>query len=513
MVERKRGTSTSNFGVGKRESHDASAFYARFEAPRLSDDATVLDPALVDGAIGDPLKAGDARAMTDVPDGAVALVVTSPPYFAGKQYEEELGQGGIPASYAAYLDMLEAVFAECVRTLEPGGRIAVNVANLGRKPYRSLAADVIQILQDRLHLLMRGEVVWQKQEGASGNCAWGSYRSPANPTIRDLTERVVIASKGRFDRAMSAKRREVAGLPYRPTINADRFMAATTDVWSIPPESAKRVGHPAPFPVELPEWLIDLYTYENDLVLDPFLGSGSSAVAAARTNRRFVGYDLDPAYVAIARQRLKDEHERLAEEEERRAVPSTPPQAEVPASDQAESASDFQRRASLEGKAAQALAEQVLTEAGFTIIDRNHRLRGLGMTMNFRAVDQAEDLWLFDVSGAFSSTRGGLRRTDTMWKALGRAHVLARNQAFARIPLVLLTSHLPHPSTDGERAMHAAGPNAFFDAIAMLEADDFGRLRSYASGGFGGGRRAPVAGFWAPGDLDAWKPPPDVDER
>ena len=93
------------------------------------------------------------------------------------------------------------MFAECVRTLEPGGRIAVNVANLGRKPYRSLSADVIAILQDRLGLLLRGEVIWHKAKGASGSCAWGSFRSPANPVLRDLTERVVIASKGRFDRA------------------------------------------------------------------------------------------------------------------------------------------------------------------------------------------------------------------------------------------------------------------------------------------------------------------------
>ena len=141
--------------------------------------------------------------MDEVEDASVALVVTSPPYFAGKEYEEALGEGHIPASYLDYLDMLTEVFAECVRTLEPGGRIAVNVANLGRKPYRSLSADVIAILQDRLGLLLRGEVIWLKARGASGSCAWGSFRSPANPVLRDLTERVVIASKGRFDRALS----------------------------------------------------------------------------------------------------------------------------------------------------------------------------------------------------------------------------------------------------------------------------------------------------------------------
>ena len=149
-------------------------------------------------------------------------MVTSPPYFAGKQYEEELGAEGIPASYTEYIALLEGVFAECVAKLEPGGRIAVNVANLGRKPYRSLSADVIGILQDKLGLLLRGEVVWRKARGAGGNCAWGSFRSPANPVLRDLTERVIVASKGRFDRAVAAgdapaRRPARTGPPPRPT--------------------------------------------------------------------------------------------------------------------------------------------------------------------------------------------------------------------------------------------------------------------------------------------------------
>ena len=142
-------------------------------------------------------------------------MVTSPPYFAGKRYEEELERDGVPASYLEYLELLREVFAECVRTLEPGGRIAVNVANLGRKPYRSLSADVIRILEDDLGLLLRGEIIWQKGEGASGSCAWGSFRSASNPVLRDLTERVIVASKGRFDRALSVKERAKRGLPSR----------------------------------------------------------------------------------------------------------------------------------------------------------------------------------------------------------------------------------------------------------------------------------------------------------
>src|SRR5579862_9828534 len=158
----RRPTSTSSFGVGRRESHDASGFYDRFTAPVLSQHDTVNS-----SPIKDKIVTGDARNMDEVEDASVALVVTSPPYFAGKEYEEALGQGVIPATYVDYLMLLHDVFRECRRVLEPGGRIAVNVANLGRKPYRSLAADVIRILDDDLGMLLRGEIIWQKSAGAS----------------------------------------------------------------------------------------------------------------------------------------------------------------------------------------------------------------------------------------------------------------------------------------------------------------------------------------------------------
>src|SRR4051794_33337962 len=295
-------TRTREFGAGNRESHDASEFYARFTPPIVSKDETVNSCPAADSII-----VGDSRDMAEVPDNSVALVVTSPPYFAGKAYETALGVGHVPADYLEYLEMLRDVFAECRRVLEPGGRIAVNVANLGRKPYRSLAGDVTTILQDELAMLLRGEIVWVKAKGAAGSCAFGSYMKASNPVLRDLSERVIVASKGRFGRARTLKQRVAENLPNESTITKEEFLASTLDVWEMRPESARRVKHPAPFPVELPERFIRFYTYRGDVVLDPFLGSGTTAVAAARNDRRYVGYDTDPAYVELARERLANE--------------------------------------------------------------------------------------------------------------------------------------------------------------------------------------------------------------
>ena len=375
------GTSTSSFGVGKRESHDSTDFYARFAPPEVSDDDTLGDPGELD-----VIHVGDSRDMTAVPDASVALVVTSPPYFAGKEYETALGEGHVPGDYLDYLAMLRDVLAECVRTLEPGGRLAVNVANLGRRPYRSLAADVTTILQDDLRLLLRGEVVWQKQRGASGSCAWGSYQSPANPVLRDTTERVIIASKGRFDRV--GRGSAATGEPGIATIPGDEFMEATLDVWEIPAESASRVGHPAPFPVALVERCIQLLTYRGDVVLDPFMGSGTTAVAAVNTGRRYVGYDTDAGYVRQARERIAS------------MVPGV--------------AGD---RRTLKD-----MARAVLDEAGYHDIEEGARIAP-GVTVSFRATAPDGAVRLFELGGVHTPARPGLARIDNVWRTIAKAAV------------------------------------------------------------------------------------------
>lgn len=465
-------TETSTFGSSRREAHDATAFYRRFALPEVSEDSEISANQVVDSIFQH-----DARDMHHVADNSVALVVTSPPYFAGKEYETALGEGAVPANYAAYLSMLEEVFAECVRKLEPGGRIAVNVANLGRKPYRSLSSDLVWILQDRLRLLLRGEVIWIKARGAAGSCAWGSFQSPANPVLRDLSERIIIAGKGRFDRALGRRERFRRQLPSEGSIFRDEFMEATTDIWEMPPESAIRVGHPAPFPVELPERLIHLYTYRDDVVLDPFMGSGTTAVAALRTQRHYLGYDLEPSYVEHARIRVareKDALQRLAESESapRRAVLSSGPS---PANDK----EGFQARALREGRAARDLAREALEECGFTDIEPNVKLPE-GVEISFEALDRAGQQWLFDVSGGFTSNRPGLRRPDTLWKALGKAAVL--HEAYPASRLVLLTTDVPPRGSSAHSALSAlvGRGKPIHDTIVLSSPDDLLTLRTYA---------------------------------
>lgn len=460
MAESRKGSATSSFGVSKRESHDASAFYARFTAPQLiADDCLGHQPD--EGR--NRIFPGDARRMDEVRDGSVALVVTSPPYFAGKQYEEHLGNGSVPATYLEYLQMLESVFSECVNKLEPGGRIAVNVANLGRRPYRSLSSDMIAILQDRLRLLLRGEIIWQKARGSSGSCAWGSFQKPSNPVLRDVTERVIVASKGRFDRALSVQERAARGLPSEGIIDKDEFFEATTDIWEIPPESATRVNHPAPFPVELPARLIRLYTYRQDLILDPFMGSGTSAVAAIQSGRHFVGYETDAGYRATAQQRIDS-----------CALPA-PRQAadqDVP---------EFQAQAVRQGHAAKQLAGALLKECGFTGIEPDVRLQH-GLLVSFRALDRQGKPWIFDVCGGFTGISPGLARSDVLWKALSKAAVI---HAGSRVPapLVLLTTHLPAKSSAADHCLRTLwGPGkAIADVIRLRDVRDQARLRDLAA--------------------------------
>lgn len=288
-MAKERKTQTSRFGTRGRISHDSSMFYSsRMYAHTPSEDTHspyVENP--VPDAVLDQILTASSEKMEQLPDSCVHLMVTSPPYNARKVYDEDL-------TLEEYLALLERVCLETQRVLVPGGRACINIANLGRKPYLPLNAFISDMMIASGYL-MRGEIIWDKGSSAGSSTAWGSWLSASNPTLRDVHEYILVFSKGRFGREPNGR---------LPTIQRDDFLEMTKSVWQFPTESASRVGHPAPFPLELPRRLIELYTFQGDVVLDPFMGSGTTALAAIDTGRHYIGYELDATYAQNARERI-----------------------------------------------------------------------------------------------------------------------------------------------------------------------------------------------------------------
>jgi site-specific DNA-methyltransferase (adenine-specific) len=228
--------------------------------------------------------------MDDLPDNSIHLSITSPPYCVGKTYDKDW-------TLQEYLNFLEKVFVEVKRVLVPGGRFCVNLANVGRKPYIPLCSYVSIMLAD-LGFLHRGEIIWKKVGVSGSSCAWGSWMSASNPSLRDCHEKILVCCKDTYKRDARDK---------TSTITRDEFLANSVSVWEMSPASARRVGHPAPFPIELPLRLIQFYSFSGDIVLDPFMGSGQTAIAAVRSGRHYVGYDIDSNYVALSKERIEKE--------------------------------------------------------------------------------------------------------------------------------------------------------------------------------------------------------------
>lgn len=272
-----------------RISHDASKFYESrlYEGiPGEQEQADIIENSVPEHTL-DRLFCKSSEEMDELPDNSVHLIVTSPPYNANKIYDQDLNLDD-------YLGMLARVWSEAYRVLAPGGRICINIANLGRKPYLPLHAFIIQQMLE-IGYLMRGEILWDKGASASASTAWGSWMSAANPVLRDVHEYILVFSKGSFKRKRGKKVN---------TIAKQDFLLWTRSVWSFPAVSAKKVGHPAPFPQELPHRLIQLYTFLGDVVLDPFAGSGTTCLAAKADGRRYLGYDTCEEYLQLARERL-----------------------------------------------------------------------------------------------------------------------------------------------------------------------------------------------------------------
>jgi site-specific DNA-methyltransferase (adenine-specific) len=290
---RPRGSKTSRFGTNSRISHDASAYYGSrlyAELPAAEEQAHAAGPAAenpLPEEVQNRILPGSSERMAELPDRCLHLMITSPPYNVTKEYDDDL-------TLREYLALLERVFAEIYRVLVEGGRACINVANLGRKPYIPLS-DHISHLMTQIGFHMRGEIIWAKGAGAGVSMAWGSWQSASNPVLRDTHEYILVFCKGAYSRPARGR---------QSTITREQFMEWTKSVWTMPTESARKVGHPAPFPLELPARLVQLYTYAGDVVLDPFMGSGTTAIAARQAGRVFVGYETNADYRARAEARI-----------------------------------------------------------------------------------------------------------------------------------------------------------------------------------------------------------------
>jgi len=288
---RRKGTQTSSFGSPGRINHDSSSFYASklYEGLQLETNSVYIEN-LIPSQFLNKIFCKSSENMEELPNNSVHLMVTSPPYNVGKDYDENL-------TLQEYRQFLKKVWKEVYRALVPGGRACINIANLGRKPYIPLHTYIIEDMLD-LGFLMRGEIIWNKASSASPSTAWGTWLSAANPILRDIHEYILIFSKESFNRKRLPEKTS--------TITKDNFLEWTKSVWTFPAESARKVGHPAPFPVELPYRLIQLYTFKEEVVLDPFIGSGQAAIAAIKANRHYVGYDISEEYVKLSERRIQE---------------------------------------------------------------------------------------------------------------------------------------------------------------------------------------------------------------
>jgi len=294
-TQRRSGTETSSFGTPGRINHDSTKFYKSrlYEGLHSGKKVSYTENKISEQNIN-KIFCKSSEKMDELPDNSVHLMITSPPYNVSKEYDDDL-------SLNEYLNLLNTVWRETYRVLVPGGRACVNVANLGRKPYIPLHSYIIEGMQE-IGYLMRGEIIWNKASSASPSTAWGSWLSAANPVLRDIHEYILVFSKETFSRKKKDKEN---------TIKKEEFLEWTKSVWTFPAVSAKQIGHPAPFPEELPHRLIQLYTFQDDVVLDPFVGSGTACLAAIKDKRNYVGYDIDPEYVKLAERRIANHTNQL----------------------------------------------------------------------------------------------------------------------------------------------------------------------------------------------------------
>ncbi|MBT9130921.1 MAG: DNA adenine methyltransferase YhdJ [candidate division WS2 bacterium] len=235
--------------------------------------------------------------MRSIPDKSIDMVITSPPYNVGMPYGSDDRQ-----YYSDYLNYMKEVLGECYRVLVSGGRIGINLPSTIMQSTKSrpayLSLDFVLLMRE-IGFLEREWICWIKMKGGGipgKSTSWGSWRSPSLPYLRDASEFIIIMDK---------ETHKKVGDKTKIDITAEEFLQFTTNCWYMIPETNR--WHPAPFPEELPYRLIKLYTYQEDIILDPFVGWGTTCVVAKKLNRQYIGIDNNPEYCRMATIRLANE--------------------------------------------------------------------------------------------------------------------------------------------------------------------------------------------------------------
>ena len=252
----------------------------------------------------------DARFMDEVADNSVHLIVTSPPYFDLKKYnssENHTNQAGDITDYHEYISFLNQVWTECIRVLRPDGKLCINIMPLflsgnesrfKRRETKLVITDLEKFMFETSCMYSHSMYIWDKRKIVRFS-SFGSYPYPGNIFSTFPYEWIIVFSK-------KGKREKVAPeIKERSKLTRKEWLEwAVNSVWEMQPAKAQLVGHPAPFPDELPRRLIKLYTFVGDTVLDPFLGSGTTARVAYFLDRHAIGYEINPTYVELAKRSL-----------------------------------------------------------------------------------------------------------------------------------------------------------------------------------------------------------------
>ena len=248
---------------------------------------------------------GDSRRMRELADESVQLVVTSPPYWCIKDYAHP-DQIGYEQAYSDYLADLTSVIGECHRTLCPGCRAAINIGDQylrasehGRYRVQPIPADIIAAGRD-IGFDFMGNIIWKKisTTNTTGGGSWmGSIYHPKDGHVTYEHEYIILFRKrGDWPRP-TPEQKEKSRLTKQE--RSEWFRG----IWELPPE--RQEGHIAQFPVELPRRLIKMYSFHGETVLDPFLGSGTTSLAADKEGRRSIGYEINPEFEDLIREKMQ----------------------------------------------------------------------------------------------------------------------------------------------------------------------------------------------------------------